>query len=140
MLPLAGSGQAAMAAMAPSYYPPALTGLRGSHPGSNIHAHGRALEDRTDWGPTTQLNEEYDLIVVGGGLSGLAAAYYYQQEHGTDKKILVLDNHDDFGGGTPSGPSIRSMVKRSFPTVVPNRSSNQSMPVAPSTGCWRTLA
>ena len=98
VLPLAGSGQAAMAAMAPSYYPPARTGLRGSHPGSNIHAHGRALEDRTDWGPTTQLKEEYDLIVVGGGLSGLAAAYYYQQEHGTDKKILVLDNHDDFGG------------------------------------------
>jgi spermidine dehydrogenase len=44
------------------------------------------------------LKEEYDLVVVGGGLSGLSAAYFYQQEHGRDKKVLILDNHDDFGG------------------------------------------
>jgi len=37
-------------------------------------------------------------VVVGGGLSGLAAAYFYQQKYGTDKKVLILDNHDDFGG------------------------------------------
>ena len=98
LLPLTGPDQAAMAAMTPSYYPPARTGLRGSHPGSNRHAHARALENKTDWGPTTQLSEAYDLIVVGGGLSGLAAAYYYQHQHGTDKSILILDNHDDFGG------------------------------------------
>jgi spermidine dehydrogenase len=35
---------------------------------------------------------------VGAGLSGLAAATFYRQEHGPDKKILILDNHDDFGG------------------------------------------
>jgi len=97
-LPFAGSSQAAMAALAPSYYPPARTGLRGSHPGSNEHAHSRAWAGRTDWGATTDLNEAYDLVVVGGGLSGLSAAYFYQQEHGTDKKVLILDNHDDFGG------------------------------------------
>jgi spermidine dehydrogenase len=28
----------------------------------------------------------------------LSAAYFYQQEHGRDKKVLILDNHDDFGG------------------------------------------
>jgi spermidine dehydrogenase len=44
------------------------------------------------------LKETYDLVVVGGGLSGLSAAYFYQQKHGTDKKVLILDNHDDFGG------------------------------------------
>lgn len=90
--------EAALAAMGPSYYPPARTGLRGSHPGSNEHAHSRAWAQRSDWGPTTQLSESYDLIVVGGGLSGLSAAYFYQQKHGRDKKILILDNHDDFGG------------------------------------------
>ena len=52
----------------PDYYPPALTGLRGSHPGSNDHAHARAWTGRSDWGPTTLLGEEYDLVVVGGGL------------------------------------------------------------------------
>ena len=98
MLPFKGSSPAAMAALAPSYYPPALTGLRGSHPGSNEHAHSRALEGRTDWGPTTDLKEDYDLVVVGGGISGLAAAYFFQKERGWDKKVLILDNHDDFGG------------------------------------------
>ena len=92
------SSQAAMAALEPSYYPPARTGLRGSHPGSNERAHSRAWAGKTDWGSTTDLEEVYDLVVVGGGLSGLSAAYFYQQKHGTDKKVLILDNHDDFGG------------------------------------------
>ena len=98
MLPINASGQAAMAALDPSYYPPARTGLRGSHPGSSDAAHKRAWNGGSDWGPTTKLSEAYDLIVVGAGLSGLAAAYFYQQEHGKDKKVLILDNHDDFGG------------------------------------------
>jgi spermidine dehydrogenase len=98
MLPLEASSQTAMAALAPSYYPPSRTGLRGSHPGSNDVAHSRAWTGKSDWGPTTNLTDAYDLVVVGGGLSGLAAAYFYQQKHGADKKILILDNHDDFGG------------------------------------------
>ena len=98
MLPFEASGQAAMAALDPSYYPPALTGLRGSHPGSNDHAHSRAWSGRSDWGVTTRLQEHYDLVVVGAGISGLTAAYLYRQKHGADKKILILDNHDDFGG------------------------------------------
>lgn len=98
VLPIGATGRDALAALESSYYPPALTGLRGSHPGSNDHAHSRAWSRRSDWGPTTDLKEEYDLVVVGGGLSGLAAAYFYQQKHGRDKKVLILDNHDDFGG------------------------------------------
>ena len=98
MLPFKSTSQAVMAALKPEYYPPSLTGLRGSHPGSNEHAHSQAWTKQTDWGPTTDLKEEYDLVVVGGGISGLSAAYFYQQEHGRDKKVLILDNHDDFGG------------------------------------------
>ena len=92
------ASQSAMAALTPDYYPPALTGLRGSHPGSNDHAHSRAWAQRADWGPSLEVDDVYDLVVVGAGLSGLSAAWFYQQQYGTDKKILILDNHDDFGG------------------------------------------
>ncbi len=42
--------------------------------------------------------ETYDLIVVGGGISGLAAAYFYRKQAGPKSRILIIDNHDDFGG------------------------------------------
>ncbi|MHC4586546.1 MAG: NAD(P)-binding protein, partial [Planctomycetota bacterium] len=80
------------------YYPPALTGLRGDNIGSYTNAHSRALAKKSNWGPITKLKEEYDLVVAGGGLSGLSAAFFYQQEHGKDKKVLILDSHADFGG------------------------------------------
>lgn len=80
----------------PNYYPPAKTGMRGSHDGSWEVAH--ALRDGKEWPEATADNESYDLIVVGGGMSGLAAAYFYRKYAGADAKILVLDNHDDFGG------------------------------------------
>jgi spermidine dehydrogenase len=81
------------------YYPPALTGMRGSHPGSFDSAH--SLRDGTFWdsaGKPEDTGEVYDLIVVGGGISGLAAAHYYRKAMGGNARILILDNHDDFGG------------------------------------------
>jgi spermidine dehydrogenase len=80
-------------------YPPARTGLRGSHVGSFETFH--ALKDGTFWdtaGPIVSTGETYDLAVVGGGISGLAAAYYYRKAAGANARIIVLDNHDDFGG------------------------------------------
>ena len=79
-------------------YPPALTGLRGNHPGSNTMAHARAWNADFDLDQIVDTQESYDLVVVGAGLSGLAAAFFYRQKFGPDKKILILDNHDDFGG------------------------------------------
>jgi spermidine dehydrogenase len=81
---------------AAGYYPPLLTGLRGSHPGSFEDAH--ALRDGKSWPTATDTGEEYDLIVVGGGISGLAAAHYYRASKPGASRILILDNHDDFGG------------------------------------------
>ena len=83
----------------PSYYPPALTGMRGNHPGSFDAAH--SLRDGTFWDSAAKpedTGETYDLIVVGGGISGLAAAHFYRKAAGAKARILILDNHDDFGG------------------------------------------
>lgn len=90
--------QQAMAALDQPYYPPGLSGLRGSHPGSNAAAHRLAFGQPPNWGKPTFTDEPYDLVIVGAGLSGLAAARFYQQQHGANKKILIIDNHDDFGG------------------------------------------
>lgn len=84
---------------AANYYPPALTGMRGNHDGTFTFAH--RLRDGESWdshGAAAKTGEIYDLVVVGGGISGLAAAYFYRKSAGRDARILILDNHDDFGG------------------------------------------
>ena len=80
----------------PARYPPALTGLRGQHPGSFEVAHrvGRAGEHYR----FGDIEESYDLVVVGGGISGLAAAWFFRRAAGPSSRILILDNLDDFGG------------------------------------------
>ena len=80
------------------YYPPAKTGMRGSHDGSWEVAHELRDGNDKDWADPVDDGESYDLVVVGGGISGLAAAYFYRKFAGQHSKILVLDNHDDFGG------------------------------------------
>jgi spermidine dehydrogenase len=83
----------------PRYYPPGLTGMRGSHPGS--FEVGHELRDQKRWadaGAEADTGERYDLVVVGGGISGLSAAYFFRRANGPGSRILVLDNHDDFGG------------------------------------------
>jgi spermidine dehydrogenase len=83
----------------PGYYPPAKMGMRGNHDGSFTFAH--LMRDGQSWndlGKAAGTGENYDLVVVGGGISGLAAAYFYRQRAGKNARILILDNHDDFGG------------------------------------------
>ena len=96
---LEGSTSDLPAQMKPGYYPPVRDGMRGSHPGSFEVAHqmrdGKRWNDPSD---STDSGEDYDLVVVGGGISGLAAAYFFQKEAGPDARILIVENHDDFGG------------------------------------------
>ncbi|MER7762411.1 NAD(P)-binding protein [Streptomyces sp. NPDC097619] len=93
-----GSARAATPTGATTY-PPALTGMRGSHAGSFEIAH--ALRDGTFWeqaGTPLDTGEVYDLVVVGAGISGLSAAHFYLRDVNPRAKVLVLDPHDDFGG------------------------------------------
>jgi spermidine dehydrogenase len=83
----------------PEFYPPAKMGLRGDNEGSFTFAHRlRDGESPDTMGNITSTGEAYDLVVVGGGISGLAAAYRFRQKTSKNAKILILDNHDDFGG------------------------------------------
>ena len=83
-------------ALPADYYPPIRQGLRGSHAGSFEAAH--ALRSGKQWNAVDAGDPVYDLVVVGGGISGLAAAYFYRKQHGPGARILVIENHDDFGG------------------------------------------
>ena len=87
----------AAVATATDYYPPLLNGMRGSHKGSFEVAHALAWRGEKPAQYKT-LDEQYDLVVVGAGISGLAAAYLYRKQKGPNARILILDNHDDFGG------------------------------------------
>ena len=73
-----------------SYYPPALTGLRGSHPGSFEVAH--SLRDGTFWeqaGKPVDTGEKYDLVIVGGGISGLSAAHFFRKVAGPKARLVT---------------------------------------------------
>lgn len=81
------------------YYPPVLTGMRGDHDG--IYKVPHAVRDHNYFqnaGTPSDTGESYDLVIVGAGISGLAAAHFYRKKNGKDSRILMIENHDDFGG------------------------------------------
>jgi spermidine dehydrogenase len=80
-------------------YPPALTGLRGNDPAA-VAAFGPMQQGAYRQFPSADVDthEQYDLVIVGAGISGLAAAHFWRRALGNSQKILILDNHDDFGG------------------------------------------
>ena len=89
------AGQGGSAGGGPPY-PPGLSGMRGSHPGAFEVAH--QIRDGEAFALAGKAVEEtYDLVVVGSGISGLAAAHFWLKAH-PQGKVLLLDCHDDFGG------------------------------------------
>lgn len=99
LLPSWGVAQEMAASGGPNEtYPPRKMGMRGSHPGSFEEAHQLRDSPGESLNNATPTNEMYDLIVVGAGMSGLSSAYFYVKNAGRDAKVLILDNHDDFGG------------------------------------------
>src|SRR5260370_391587 len=84
---------------APDYYPPARMWMRGNHDGTFTFAHRlRDCQGPDSFGEPSNTGESYDLVVVGGGISGLASAYFFRKTAGLNARILILHNHDDFVG------------------------------------------
>jgi spermidine dehydrogenase len=79
--------------------PPLRTGLRGNYPAAvdefDLIRQGKYAQSPVS---AAEIQEEYDLVIVGAGISGLSAANFYRAALGPGPKILILDNHDDFGG------------------------------------------
>jgi spermidine dehydrogenase len=93
------ASNAATAAVTEAEYPPLRNGLRGNYPTAVADFHRLQQGQFASISvPKSEIRETYDLVVVGAGISGLAAAYFYRQALGPETKILILDNHDDFGG------------------------------------------
>jgi spermidine dehydrogenase len=97
LLPSCSQQPAASHEQITEYYPPALTGLRGNHKGSFEVFHD-LRDGKLSLNMAADQHEQYDLVIVGGGISGLSAAYFYRKHAGPNARILILDNHDDFGG------------------------------------------
>lgn len=79
-----------------SSYPPLWQNLVGSDDDSYFFAH--ALRDGEQYDFTKiPIQEHYDVVIIGAGISGLSAACLFHDKH-KDTKSLILDNHKDFGG------------------------------------------
>ncbi len=94
---LAASAFGARASGSPDQgYPPSLTGFRGSRDADLKVGHG--LRDGTRYRMEDfPVTEEVDCAVVGAGIAGLTAAHAVRRAL-PSARILILDNHDDFGG------------------------------------------
>jgi spermidine dehydrogenase len=96
---LAAAWRAEFQGLAQAPYPPSLVGMRGSDDASYATAH--ELRDGAFWKngrAPVDTGERYDLVVVGAGISGLASAHFFRHRAGSRARVLILDNHDDFGG------------------------------------------
>lgn len=98
MSPVAAMAQGLVDSKGAWTYPPAKMGMRGSHVGSFEVAHAISWEGKTYDRPKDRTDGIYDLVIVGGGISGLVAAVLAQEKLGENARILILENHDDFGG------------------------------------------
>ena len=95
---VAGIGPVTGASTPQFIYPPMRKGMRGSHDGSFEVAHTLAWGGERPDEPKAYTDKQYDLVIMGAGISGLTSAWLARKKLGPTARILILDNHDDFGG------------------------------------------
>lgn len=109
-------------------YPPLRSGMRGNHPGSYDAMHALAWNDEKPAGHKS-LNEHYDLVVVGAGVSGLAAAHFFQKTKRKKQKffcstiMMILEGMQ----------SEMSFTIKAKPCLV---SAVQTILIPPKAGVW----
>jgi len=101
----AGLTPAAQIAAEPLRYPPALTGLRGQHAGSFETAHAQAREGKRFPLDGLPIEERYDLVVVGAGISGLAFAVPPGRPRASSSSTTTM-----ISAAMPSATSSHSMA------------------------------
>src|SRR5437868_5674156 len=77
--------------------PPFRTGMRGTYDAAKIY-NDQLIAGTLDVKGARGTGEQYDLVIVGAGISALSAAYFYRRDVDPNAKILLIDPHDDFGG------------------------------------------
>ena len=124
-----GLTPAAQIAAQPGRYPPALTGLRGHHEGSFEAAHALAREGRRLPLERTPIEESYDLVVVGGGISGLAAAWFYRRAR--PRRASSCSTTTTISAAMPSATNSRSMAAASSATAAASRCNRRTALYSP---------
>lgn len=73
------------------------------------------------------IDEEFDVIVVGGGFTGLAAAYEFSKSAGSAQKLLLLENHP-----IPGGEAKQNEIDVDGIRVVGPQGSNGAAEIVPA--------
>lgn len=104
---LLGAGAALLRMPAPAYAAAdTYTGYAGvgdyarsnGDPWRVVEAGHKLRDGKYNHLPVHDTGEQFDLIVLGAGLSGLSGAYYYHKATGGSRRVLMLENHAMFGG------------------------------------------